>query len=322
MKRHHLQTAHSHSGMDPAAARGPRRHLADGRSQRIRRPSESSTICLIELAGHHVRFSNLGLPAVDPAEIRKALGHRSRGGSVMRARRHEPVSTRPVKRKPAPRRTRHRAHRRRCRQRGVFQHEDGRGRAFHAQPGRPRERAHRGSRRESPTEEDRARDDGSPLRHHVRLHQPRSRTSTWLGACAARSPARARFRRFREAVDEDDALRRRWLAYRTKRHYHLALDWLHANLPTSLRAFELRSDYDWEPQSEAGPRRRQRKTRDRKSHGAHSSQDLQKLKRTRGRAENRLRPAAEAVDDAQPGHQADEASATDTPGEEVTASTS
>jgi hypothetical protein len=59
------------------------------------------------------------------------------------------------------------------------------------------------------------------------------------------------FRRFRETVDEDDALRRRWLSYRTKRHYHLALDWLN-KLGLDLGALGLNpADFDWEP-SEAG----------------------------------------------------------------------
>ena len=55
------------------------------------------------------------------------------------------------------------------------------------------------------------------------------------------------FKRFRETVDEDDALRRRWMAYRTKRHYHLALDWL-SSLKVDLARFSLAgSDYDWQP---------------------------------------------------------------------------
>ncbi len=58
------------------------------------------------------------------------------------------------------------------------------------------------------------------------------------------------FRRFREAVDEDDGLRRRWLAYRTKRHYLLALDWLHrlGSIPEQYGLSP--ADYDWQPPSE------------------------------------------------------------------------
>ena len=60
------------------------------------------------------------------------------------------------------------------------------------------------------------------------------------------------FRRFREAVDEDDGLRRRWLAYRTKRHYMLALDWIH-KLGLTPEQYNLNaSDYDWQPPSEEG----------------------------------------------------------------------
>jgi len=54
------------------------------------------------------------------------------------------------------------------------------------------------------------------------------------------------FRRFREAVDEDDGLRRRWLAYRTKRHYHLALDWLHRNEYDPEGLGIKPTDFDWE----------------------------------------------------------------------------
>jgi hypothetical protein len=55
------------------------------------------------------------------------------------------------------------------------------------------------------------------------------------------------FKRFREAVDEDDQLRRRWLAYRTKRHYLLALDWLH-RLGADPNQYGLNpTDYDWHP---------------------------------------------------------------------------
>jgi len=54
------------------------------------------------------------------------------------------------------------------------------------------------------------------------------------------------FRRFRETVDEDDAVRRRWLAFRTRRHYHLALDWLH-KLGLEPSKFGLAiADFDWE----------------------------------------------------------------------------
>ncbi|HXW77371.1 MAG TPA: UPF0158 family protein, partial [Candidatus Eremiobacteraceae bacterium] len=54
------------------------------------------------------------------------------------------------------------------------------------------------------------------------------------------------FRRFRETVDEDDALKRRWLAYRTKRHYHLALDWLH-RLALNPSTFGINpAEFDWE----------------------------------------------------------------------------
>ena len=123
------------------------------------------------------------------------------------------------------------------------------------------------------------------------------------------------FRRFREAVDEDDTLRRRWLGYRTKRHYHLALDWLHANSykPEGMNP----ADYDWEPQSEAA----QAAARTAEAAKATSSQPAAAAPAPAAEPEQAA-PAAEAVDDAQPGQQADESSATDTPGEEVTASTS
>jgi hypothetical protein len=58
------------------------------------------------------------------------------------------------------------------------------------------------------------------------------------------------FKRFRETVDEDDAMRRRWMAYRTKRHYHIALDWLHG-LNADLAKYGLSgADYDWQPSKE------------------------------------------------------------------------
>jgi hypothetical protein len=58
------------------------------------------------------------------------------------------------------------------------------------------------------------------------------------------------FKRFRETVDEDDAMRRRWMAYRTKRHYHIALDWLHG-LNADLAKYSLAgADFDWQPSKE------------------------------------------------------------------------
>jgi len=59
------------------------------------------------------------------------------------------------------------------------------------------------------------------------------------------------FRRFREAVDEDDGLRRRWLAYRTKRHYYLALDWLAKNGLSPEQYGINVADYDWQPSAES-----------------------------------------------------------------------
>ncbi|MBC5824997.1 MAG: hypothetical protein GIW99_10710 [Candidatus Eremiobacteraeota bacterium] len=61
------------------------------------------------------------------------------------------------------------------------------------------------------------------------------------------------FRRFREAVDEDDSLRRRWLAYRTKRHYYLALDWIHKLALKPEQYGVATSDYDWQPPTPVQP---------------------------------------------------------------------
>jgi len=206
---------------------------------------------LIELAGHHVRLSHLGLPAVDPDEIRKALGieaprHRAS------ARHHRVVRPGPVKRNPLL---------------------DELGTAltggdvdsvayFNAKSGSVEHFMHNlGDQENARIAEADANPDLAkivPVTTDVRYGIMSDFISTvedinMAGRLRAAISGKGAFRRFREAVDEDDALRRRWLAYRTKRHYHLALDWLQKT-GSPFSQFDIKpADYDWEPPAAEHP---------------------------------------------------------------------
>ncbi|MBV8082381.1 MAG: hypothetical protein JOY86_05290 [Candidatus Eremiobacteraeota bacterium] len=201
---------------------------------------------LIELAGHHVRLANLGLPSVDPADIRKALGIEAHVATAPRAPARV-VRPGPIKRN---------------------QLLDELGTAltggdvdsvayFNTKSNAVEHFMHNlGDQENARIAEADANADMKkimPVTTEVRY----GIMSDFIGlvedinvAGRLRSAisGKGAFRRFREAVDEDDTLRRRWLGYRTKRHYHLALDWLHANdfKPEGL----VGSDYDWEPAPE------------------------------------------------------------------------
>ena len=200
---------------------------------------------LTELAGHYVRLTRLGLPAVDPAEIRKSLGIEAHYAAVPRYA-HRVVRPGPVKRNPLL---------------------DELGTAltggdvdsvsyFNVSAGAVEHFLHNlGDQENARIAEADANPDLrkiAPVTTEVRY----SIMSDFIGtvediniAGRLRSAisGKGAFRRFREAVDEDDAMRRRWLAYRTKRHYHLALDWLH-KLGAKLEQYDIKpSDYDWEP---------------------------------------------------------------------------
>lgn len=202
---------------------------------------------LVELAGHHVRLTRLGLPAIDPAEIRKALGIEIHHPAPQRHP-HRVVRPGPVKRNPLL---------------------DELGTAltggdvdsvsyFNAKAGALEHFMHNlGDQENARIAEADANPDLkkiAPVTTEVRYSIMSDFISTVedinvAGRLRSAISGKGAFRRFREAVDEDDALRRRWLAYRTKRHYHLALDWLH-KLDYSLDAYDIKpADYDWEPQT-------------------------------------------------------------------------
>lgn len=203
---------------------------------------------LTELAGHYVRLTRLGLPAVDPAEIRKALGMEVHHAAPRHA--HRVVRPGPVKRNPLL---------------------DELGTAltggdvdsvsyFNLKSGTVEHFMHNlGDQENTRIAEADANPDLkkiTPVTTEVRYSIMSDFISTVediniAGRLRSAISGKGAFRRFREAVDEDDAMRRRWLAYRTKRHYHLALDWLH-RLGANLDQFEIKpSDYDWEPSAHA-----------------------------------------------------------------------
>ncbi|HME81355.1 MAG TPA: UPF0158 family protein [Candidatus Eremiobacteraceae bacterium] len=202
---------------------------------------------LIELAGHHVRLGHLGLPSVDPADIRKALGIEAAVSVAARAPARV-VRPGPIKRS---------------------QLLDELGTALtggdvdsvayyklntHAVEHFMHNLGDQENVRIAQADADPEMKKISPVTTEVRYGIMSDFISlvediAVAGRLRTAISGKGAFRRFREAVDEDDTLRRRWLGYRTKRHYHLALDWLHAN---SLRPEGLNpSDYDWEPASEA-----------------------------------------------------------------------
>jgi hypothetical protein len=198
---------------------------------------------LVELAGHHVRLTNLGLPAVNPADIRKALGIEAAVAAAPRAPARV-VRPGPIKRNQL------------LDELGTaLTGGDVDSVAYYNLKGHAVEHFmhNLGDQEnvriaEADTNPDMKKI--APVTTEVRY----GIMSDFIGLVEDINVAgrlrtaisgKGAFRRFREAVDEDDTLRRRWLGYRTKRHYHLALDWLHANglKPEGINA----SDYDWEP---------------------------------------------------------------------------
>ena len=198
---------------------------------------------LIELAGHHVRLTNLGLPAVNPVEIRKALGIEAVVASAPRAQARV-VRPGPIKRNQL------------LDELGTaLTGGDVDSVAYYNLKGHAVEHFmhNLGDQENARIAEADANADMkkiAPVTTEVRY----GIMSDFIGLVEDINVAgrlrtaisgKGAFRRFREAVDEDDTLRRRWLGYRTKRHYHLALDWLHAHglKPEGVNA----ADYDWEP---------------------------------------------------------------------------
>lgn len=232
------------SPSDAAADAEGRKHLDD---------------LLTELAGVQARMRRLGLPAVDPDEIRKALGieapaHRAAPRTPSRVVRAGPVK------------------------RNALLDELGIALTggdvdsvafFNAKTGAVEHFMHnlgdQENARIAQAEADADLRKVSPVTTDVRYGIMSDFIGmvddiAFAGKLRTAISGKGAFRRFRETVDEDDALRRRWLSYRTKRHYHLALDWLH-ELGLDLSAFGLSpSDFDWEPgepgSSERGHRRR------------------------------------------------------------------
>ena len=196
-----------------------------------------------ELAGHHVRLVNLGLPAIDPAELRKALGLEATPVS------HPRQPARAVRMGPV--------------KRNALLDELGTALTggdvdsvafFNVKSGVVEHYMHNlGDQETARIAEAQANPDMrkiSPVTTEVRY----GIMSDFIGlvediniAGRLRSAisGKGAFRRFREAVDEDDTLRRRWLSYRTKRHYLLALDWLH-KLGLDPHAYSINpEEYDW-----------------------------------------------------------------------------
>ena len=268
---------------------------------------------LTELAGHHVRLANLGLPAIDPAEIRKALGMEAATAAPARAPARV-VRPGPIKRN---------------------QLLDELGTALtggdvdsvayyntksHAVEHFMHNLGDQENARIAEADANADMKKIAPVTTEVRYGIMSDFISlvediNVAGRLRSAISGKGAFRRFREAVDEDDTLRRRWLGYRTKRHYHLALDWLHANSykPDGLNP----ADFDWEPQSEAA----QAAARTAEATKAKSAQPAAAAPAAPSEPEAPA-PAAESVQDTQPAQQPDESSATDKPEEEVTASTS
>jgi len=197
-----------------------------------------------ELAGMRVRLAGLGLPAVDPGELRKALGIEPPMAAAPAARQMRAVRMGPVKR-------------------SALLDELGTALTggdvdsvafFNVKTGAIEHFMHnlgdQETARIAQAQADADMRKVTPVTTDVRY----GIMSDFIGlvediAVAGRLRSaisgKGAFRRFRETVDEDDALRRRWLAYRTKRHYLLALDWLH-RLGHAPGQYGLNpTDYDW-----------------------------------------------------------------------------
>lgn len=202
-----------------------------------------------ELAGHQVRLRNLGLPAIDPQELRKALGIEAAPSASAR----QPART--VRMGPV--------------KRNALLDELGTALTggdvdsvafFNVKTGAVEHYMHNlGDQETARIAEAQSNPDVrkvAPVTTEVRY----GIMSDFIGlvddiniAGRLRSAisGKGAFRRFREAVDEDDSLRRRWLSYRTKRHYLLALDWMH-KLVLSPEQYNINpAEYDWHAPSEA-----------------------------------------------------------------------
>lgn len=204
---------------------------------------------LTELAGHFVRLTNLGLPAVNPQDLRKALG--------IEAPAHAAPAGRPPARptvRPGP-----------PVKRNALLDELGTALTggdvdsvafFNAKSGAIDHFMHNlGDQETARIAEAESNPDLkkiSPVTTEVRYGIMSDFISgvediNIAGRLRSAISGKGAFRRFREAVDEDDGLRRRWLAYRTKRHYHIALDWLHG-LGLKPEQYAINSaEYDWTP---------------------------------------------------------------------------
>jgi len=201
---------------------------------------------LVELAGHHVRLTKLGLPAVSPAELRKALGLEAAPAHAPTRHAGRPVRTGPIKR-------------------NALLDELGTALTggdvdsvafFNAKSGAIDHFMHnlgdQETARIAQAEADPDLKKVSPVTTEVRYGIMSDFISTvediaFAGKLRGAISGKGAFRRFRETVDEDDAMRRRWLAFRTRRHYHLALDWLHKLGLDPAKFGLVVADFDWEP---------------------------------------------------------------------------
>jgi hypothetical protein len=200
---------------------------------------------LVELAGHHVRLTRLGLPAVNPVDLRKALGIDAAPAPA--AHRHPPRQYRagPIKR-------------------NALLDELGTALTggdvdsvafFNAKSGAVEHFMHnlgdQETARIAQAEADADLKKVSPVTTEVRYGIMSDFIGTvediaFAGKLRGAISGKGAFRRFRETVDEDDAMRRRWLAFRTRRHYHLALDWLHKlGLEPGQYGLTI-TEFDWE----------------------------------------------------------------------------
>jgi len=205
---------------------------------------------MTELAGHYVRLTNLGLPAVNPRDIRKALGLESAPAAAPPRALARSVKAGPVKR-------------------NALLDELGTALTggdvdsvafFNTKDGTIDHYMHNlGDQENQRIAQAGANPDFrkiSPVTTEVRYGIMSDFISSVedinvAGRLRSAISGKGAFRRFREAVDEDDSLRRRWLAYRTKRHYYLALDWMH-KLGLRPEQFGVTtSDYDWQPPAAA-----------------------------------------------------------------------
>ena len=209
---------------------------------------------LTELAGHYVRLTNLGLPAVDPQEIRKALGLAA--APVHPSGRHAQrplIRAGPVKRNALLEELGSALTGGDVDSVAFFNRKTGAIDHFMYNLGEQEDA--KIAQAESTPDLTKV----TPVTTEVRY----SIMSDFIGSLEdinvagrlrAAISGKGAFRRFREAVDEDDSLRRRWLAYRTKRHYYIALDWLH-QLGLKAEQYGINtSDYDWKPAAAAGDR--------------------------------------------------------------------